>query len=210
MMSGGFMRMGTCTDYQLRCGGQMNFSDLVLARQSVRRYADLPVSAEHIDAIVEVIRLAPSASNSQPWTVIVVDEPGLRRRIAEATFSRTVSFNRFALDAPVLLVLTMERPRLLTQVAGWLKKREFPLIDIGIAAEHACLQATDLGLGSCIIGWFDEKRIKSALGVPRSNRIPLVLTIGHPAEDDALRPKRRKAVAAMCGRNRYPGTTEQR
>jgi nitroreductase len=181
----------------------MNFSDLIKARQSVRSYADRPVEKEMRDMLVEAVRLAPSASNAQPWKLIMVDDPELRGEIARATFSPAISFNRFVPQAPLIAVLTIERTRTITQIGGWLKEREFPLIDIGIAAEHLCLQAADLGLGTCMIGWFNEKKIKKLLAIPRGIRIGLLVTIGYPSEDYPIRPKVRKDVDGMAGYNRY-------
>jgi nitroreductase len=182
----------------------MDFSELARVRQSVRRYQDRPVEPEKLQAIVEAFRVAPSASNSQPWTLIIVDDRPLKDKVARATFSPTITFNRFAPEAPVIAVLTVEKPRLITQIGGWMKQREFPLIDIGIAAEHFCLQATDLGLGTCILGWFDEKVIKQLLNIPRSTRVALLITLGYAVEGYPLRPKVRKDVHAMCRYNAYP------
>jgi nitroreductase len=185
------------------CFDTMEFSELITIRQSVRKYQDKPVEQEKLQQLIEAVRLAPSASNSQPWKLILVDDPELKDQIARATFSKAISFNKFAPEAPVLAVLTIEKPRLITQIGGWLKKREFPLIDIGIAAAHFCLQAAELGLGTCMIGWFDEKRIKKLLHIPRTTRIGLVITLGYTAEGYQLRQKIRKDVAVMSHVNRY-------
>ncbi len=181
----------------------MDFAELVRTRQSVRRYQDRPVEPEKLRAIVESFRLSPSASNSQPWTLVIVDEPGLREKVARATFSTAVSFNQFALEAPVIAVLTIEKPRVITQIGGWLKEREFSLIDIGIAAEHFCLQAADLRLGTCMLGWFDEKAIKRLLRIPRSTRVGLLITLGYAARGYPLRPKIRKETDAVSRFNTY-------
>lgn len=181
----------------------MNFSELVRARQSVRSYQERPVEPEKLQAIVESVRLAPSASNSQPWTLIIVDEPSLKDKVARATFTRTVSFNQFSLEAPVIAVLTMEKPRVITQIGGWLKKKEFPLIDIGVAAEHFCLQAADLGLGTCMMGWFDEKVIRQLLNIPQSTRVALLITLGYAVEGYPVRSKIRKDTNAMSHYNAY-------
>lgn len=181
----------------------MQFSDLVKVRQSVRAYKNMPVEAEKLNTVLEAFRLAPSASNSQPWKVVVVDEPELKNRIAQATFSVAVPLNKFTLTAPVILVVTIERMRLITQVSAWLKKREFNLIDIGIAAEHACLQAAELGLGSCIIGWFDENPIKELLNIPRRTRIGLLITLGYTADGYVLRQKNRKDFHEIFNFNKY-------
>ena len=181
----------------------MDFVQLLKERQSVRSYADRTVEKEKLDLLVEAVRLAPSASNAQPWKLIMVDEPALRGEIAQATFSPTISFNRFAPQAPVIAVLTIERTRTITQIGGWLKDREYQLIDIGIAAEHLCLQAAELGLGTCMIGWFNEKKVKKLLGVPRGIRIGLLITIGYPSDGYPIRPKVRKEAGQMTGYNAY-------
>lgn len=181
----------------------MDFSDLIKFRQSVRNYGDRPVESEKLELLVESVRLAPSASNAQPWKLIIVDDPVLRDAVARATFSTAISFNHFVPQAPVIAVLTVEKTKTITQIGGWMKNREFPLIDIGIAAEHFCLQAADLGLGTCMIGWFDEKAIKKILGIPRGTRIGLLVTLGYPADGYPLRPKSRKEVEKMSGRNGY-------
>ena len=181
----------------------MSFSELVRTRQSVRSYQERPVEPDKVQAIVESVRLAPSASNSQPWTLIIVDEPLLKDKVARATFSSAISFNQFSLEAPVIAVLTIEKPKVITQIGGWVKQREFPLIDVGIAAEHFCLQAADLGLGTCIVGWFDEKVIKRLLNIPRSTRVALLITLGYAAEGYPLRPKKRKDTDAMSSYNAY-------
>jgi nitroreductase len=181
----------------------MTFSELVKTRQSVRSYQGRPVEVEKIQAIVESVRVAPSASNSQPWTLIIVDEPALKDKVARATFSNTISFNRFTLEAPVIAVLTIEKTKVITQIGGWLKQREFPLIDIGIAAEHFCLQAADLGLGTCMVGWFDEKVIKQLLNIPRSTRVALLITLGYAVEGYPLRSKIRKDTNTMSRHNAY-------
>ena len=139
---------------------KMEFTELIKIRQSVRKYQDKPVEKEKIEKIIEAVRLAPSASNSQPWKLIIVDDPDLKEKIANATYSQTISFNKFVPQAPVLAVLVIEKPKLITQIGGRIKNREFPLIDIGIAAEHFCLQAAELDLGTCMLGWFDEKTMK--------------------------------------------------
>ena len=180
----------------------MDFSQLITVRQSVRKYANRPVPEETLDRLVEAVRLSPSASNSQPWRLILVTDPALRDRVARATFSRLVSFNRFAVQVPVLAVLVVEKPKVITQIGGRLKDRDFPLIDIGIAASHFCLQAADLGLGTCMLGWFDEAVIRELLHIPASRRIGLVITLGYAAEAQ-IRPKQRKSTSRMCSRNSY-------
>lgn len=181
----------------------MDFSELIKIRQSVRRYSDKPVEKEKIEKCLEAARLAPSASNSQPWKYIVVDEEELKNKVAEATFDKVVKFNKFALQAPVIIVVVLEKPKLVTQMGIEIKKREWPLIDIGISTEHFCLQAAELGLGTCMIGWFNQKRIQKLLNIPKNKTIGLLITLGYAPDDYALRKKIRKEKSEVIGHNKY-------
>ena len=182
---------------------KMEFAELMRTRQSDRSYLNKPVERWKLEKLIEAVRLSPSASNSQPWKLILIDDPLLKEDVAKSTFSKVISFNKFAPQAPVLAVLTLEKPKIITQIGGRLKDREFPLIDIGIAAAHFCLQATELGLGTCMIGWFDEERIKELLKIPDKTRIGLVLTLGYSNAE--LRQKVRKTPEQMSSFNTYAG-----
>jgi nitroreductase len=181
----------------------MHFSELINRRQSVRAYKDQPVEQEKLDHLVEAVRLAPSASNSQPWKLILVTDPVLKNQVARATYSTLVAFNKFVPQAPVIAVLVIEKPKVITQIGAKLKDREFSLIDIGIAAAHFCLQATELGLGTCMLGWFDEAAVQRLLNIPSHKRIGLLISLGYPAPEDRLRPKIRKTRQTMSGYNGY-------
>ncbi len=181
----------------------MTFEALIKQRQSVRRYQDKPVEREKIGKIIEAVHLAPSACNSQPWKLIIVDEPKLKEQVARATFNDIISFNRFALEAPVIAVLVIEKARLIAQIGGSIKNQEYPQYDIGIAAAHFCLQAAELGLGTCMIGWFNEKKIKKLLNIPGKLKIGLVISMGYAPDDYKQRKKIRKPVETICGFNGY-------
>ncbi len=181
----------------------MTFKELIKLRQSVRKYQAKPVEREKLQQLIEAVQIAPSASNSQPWKLIIVDEPELKDKVANATFSKLVRFNKFAHQAPVMAVLVIEKPKVITQIGGSVKNREFPLIDIGIASEHFCLQAAELGLGTCMMGWFNEKKIKQLLNIPKKKRIGLVITLGYSPDDYKQREKIRKASKEMSSFNSY-------
>jgi nitroreductase len=180
----------------------MKFLDLVKTRQSVRKYLDKPVERKKIERCLEAARLAPSASNSQPWSFILVDDPKLKEAVAKETFSQLISFNRFSLQAPVLIILISERTGFLNKVAEAIKDKQFSLIDIGIAAEHLCLQAAEEGLGTCMLGWFNEKGVKKLLDIPQSKRVELIITMGYP-ESTEIRPKKRKSINQIINHNSY-------
>jgi nitroreductase len=181
----------------------MSVEEAIRVRRSVRQYQQKAVEPEKLEALIEAVRLAASASNSQPWKLILVDDQVIRKQVALATFSDMVAFNKFALEAPVIAVLTVEPHAIITQIGGWLKKRPYYLIDIGIAAAQFCLRATELGLGTCMLGWFDEAAIKRILHVPRGTRIGLVITLGYGEEPPAVHAKTRKAASEMSSRNQY-------
>lgn len=179
-----------------------NFLELVNKRQSDRGYKDIPVEAEKLERCLESVRLAPSASNSQPWTFIVINEAELREKVARATFSNTVKFNKFTLEAPILIAVVTEKSKLLSQMGNFLKNQQYNLIDIGIAIENFSLQAADEGLGTCIMGWFDEKKIKNLLNVPDRKRINIMMSLGYSSEE-TTREKIRKPMEKIVKYNSY-------
>jgi len=180
-----------------------NFLSLIKTRQSVRKYIDRPVEPEKLHRCLEAARLAPSASNGQPWRFVVVNDPELVKKVAGETAGPLASFNNFVPQAPVIIVIVVEKMKTITQLGAYLKEREFPLLDIGIAAEHFCLQAAEEGLGSCMVGWFNEKPIKQLLNIPKKKRIGLLITIGYAPEGYLLREKRRKSFEEVVGFNTY-------
>lgn len=181
----------------------MTIKELINQRQSVRKYTDKPVERQKIDQLIEAVHLSPSACNSQPWRLIIVDEPELKNKVAAATFSATVAFNKFTREAPVIAVLVIEKATLIAQIGGSIKNQEYPMYDIGIAAAHFCLQATELGLGTCMIGWFDETKIKQLLKIPPKRKVGLLITLGYPPEGYKLRKKIRKPIEGICRFNTY-------
>ena len=106
----------------------MTFNELINQRQSVRKYQEKPVEHEKIEKIIEAVHVAPSACNSQPWKLIIVDDPELKNEVARATFSKTISFNKFAIQAPVVAVLVIEKAKLIAQIGGSIKNMEYPNI----------------------------------------------------------------------------------
>jgi nitroreductase len=180
----------------------VTFLDLVRCRESVRRYQDRPVEREKIELCLEAARLAPSTSNSQPWRFIVVDEPDLRAKVAAAAVAPFRAFNTFTDQVPVLVALMVDRANLEVRTGRLLRRFNYSLIDIGIAAEHFCLQAAELGLGTCVLGWFDEKTVKRLLRAPPYRRMYLLIALGYP-QDDRARPKKRKTLDQIRSYNRY-------
>jgi nitroreductase len=179
----------------------MNFLELVKLRQSSRKYSPRPVEREKIQRCIEAARLAPSASNSQPWNFVVVDEPELCGKVAKETYNAVIQFNRFVAQAPVIVAIVMKKPPLLTQIGGRIRNKDFYLIDTGIAAEHFCLQAAEEGLGTCMLGWFNEKNVQRLLNIPKNRRIGLLITLGY--SESRLREKTRKPINDILKYNSY-------
>lgn len=178
------------------------FQLLVTNRQSDRGYTNQPIEKDKLERILEAARLSPSACNAQPWKFIVVDEPNLKNKIADTTSSKVLGMNHFTKQAPVHIVIVMEGANFTSNFGSLVKRKHFPLIDIGIAAEHICLAATAEGLGSCMIGWFDEPAVKKLLNIPKNKRPILVITLGYP-EKSETREKRRKSINELVSHNKY-------
>jgi nitroreductase len=181
----------------------MEFLDLVKKRQSDRKYLPGAVEREKLERCLETARLAPSASNGQPWKFVVVDDPELVRKVAHQTYGPMMSFNKFATQAPVIVAIVIEKMKVITQIGGYMKDKEYALFDIGIAAEHFCLQAAAEGLGSCMLGWFNEKPIKDLLKIPSAKRLSLLITVGYLPEGSRTREKKRKSWDEVVSYNRY-------
>ena len=174
---------------------------LMKNRQSERKYIDRPVEREKIERITEAGRLSPSACNGQPWHFVVVDEPALCNEVAAATESVVLRMNSFVREAPVLIVVVREKSNFNSRAGDLIKQKDYSLIDIGIATASMVYQATAEGLGTCIIGWVDDRRIRKALGIPSSKKVELVISVGYT--ENRLREKSRKPPGNVITFNKY-------
>lgn len=180
----------------------MNFLEFVSTRQSVRAFdTSRPVEREKIERIIEAARLSPSACNSQPWHIVVVDEPELKNKVADATSARALGMNHFTKQAPVHLVLVEEKVNLSSGVGGWVKQKDYAQMDLGVIAAHIVLAAHAEGLGSCILGWFNEPAMRELLSIPDSKRVWLDIAVGYSAQP--LRTKKRKSLEEVVSYNGY-------
>ena len=166
----------------------MNFMQIAEVRQSCRSYDSAKnVEQEKLDAILQAARLAPSACNGQPYKITVCTGDTAK---AVAAACSGVGLNKFAPQAPVQLVIS-EMPYVKSAALGAkLKKNDYRSIDIGIVAAYITAEAAAQGLGSCILGWLDDGKIRDicALEYP----VRLVITLGYATEGDKLRTKKRK------------------
>ena len=175
--------------------------DLIISRQSDRKYSDRKVEKDKLDRIVEAGRMSPSACNAQPWKLVVVDDSQLVLRVAEAASAKLIGMNSFVAQAPVIIVIVREKANMSSKVGATIKNKDYSLFDIGIATENICLQAEAEGIGSCIIGWFDEKMIRKLLSIPKSKRVELLITLGYSISEK--REKRRKPFDEVVSFNKY-------
>lgn len=161
------------------------FGSLVTARFSCRAYRTDTVPREAVEQILDAARLAPSACNQQPWRFAVATEDALRAQLLDEGLLPGLGMT-WAANAPVILVLGMKKSLITHRVAPLLSKVEYPLLDLGIAGEHAILQATELGLGTCWIGWIRPKEVRRIVGWPADILPQALITVGWPAS----RPQR--------------------
>ena len=171
----------------------MNFTEIAKNRQSCRKYdPNREVESEKIDAILESARLAPSACNGQPYhlTVCTGETAAL---VAKATTEK--GMNKFAPDAKVLIVISEENYVPTAALGSKVMKNDYRSIDIGIVSAYITAEAAAQGLGTCILGWFNEKKIKEATGIDKTVR--LVITLGYPHETDILRERKRKDLKKL-------------
>lgn len=177
------------------------FLELVGKRQSDRAFLDRTVEPDKLNRILEAARLSPSACNAQPWKMIVLTDPEKRFSVADAATSNVLSMNHFSKQAPVQIVLVEEQANFTSKVGGWIKNKHYPHLDLGILASHICLAAADEGLGSCMLGWCDEKKVRKVLNIPASKRVMLVILIGYSAQE--VRVKKRKLMEDVVCREMY-------
>lgn len=180
----------------------MNFFDLVNKRESVRGYLDKEVEKEKILKIIEAARVAPSACNAQPWKFVVANDKNLVRKIAENLYDPMIGINKFALTSPVFIVVVGEKRNLTSKMGELIKKKDYTSMDIGIASEHLCLAATELGLGTCMMGWFKEQNIKKLIDVPANKEIHLIISLGY-YDEKVTKRKIRKNIDEIYSFNKY-------
>ena len=171
----------------------MNFLEIAQQRQSCRSYDPArEVEPEKLEALLEATRLAPSACNGQPWHLTVCTGEKAKE-VAKATMG--MGMNKFAADAPVLIVISEEPYVKSAAVGAKLKKNDYRSMDIGIAVAYFTAEATAQGLSTCILGWLDDEKLRTLCHLKHPVR--LVITLGYAKEGDKLREKKRKDLDAL-------------
>lgn len=171
----------------------MNFMEIANTRQSCRSYdPNREVEQQKLEAVMEAARLAPSACNGQPYHFTVCSGE-TAKEVAKATMS--MGMNKFAAQAPVLIVVSEEDYVKSAAVGAKLKHNDYRSMDIGIAVAYLTAEAAAQGLGTCILGWLDDEKIRKICNL--SQPVRLVITVGYPGEGDKLRQKKRKAAGEL-------------
>ena len=170
-------------------------------RYSCRAYDSRPVSEGDLTAICEAARLAPSACNSQTWRFVVIRNRNLISRICDEAM-RPVIRNQWMKEAPVFIAGCSKLDIVANRIGSAVTGIEYYQIDLGIAMEHMVLKATELGLGTCWIGWFREEKIKEILGIPGSIRVTALLAVGYPG-NEASAKRKRKSLEEIVFRDKW-------
>lgn len=167
------------------------FQKILGGRRSIRRYLPTPVEPEKLRACLEAARVAPSAHNAQPWRFIVIDDPALKDLVAAHAFTGLYKTSRFAAAAPVLLVFLVRRTFVAHHLGGRFQRVPYHFVDIGIAGEHIALQAEELGLSTCWMGWFDHGQVRRTLKMPRKFKVVALMPLGYAEKRPTREPPRR-------------------
>ncbi len=167
----------------------MNFTEIAQNRYSCRSYdPEKMVEDEKIKAILESAILSPSACNSQPYHFTVC-KGEKAKEVANAT--QSMGMNKFASDAPVMIVISEDNYNKTASLGAKVKGNDYRSIDIGIATAYLTAEASAQGLGTCILGWFDDKKIRKICGLQNPAR--LVVCLGYAKEGSKVPTKKRKA-----------------
>ena len=156
----------------------MTVLETIRKRYSCRAYQQKSIEPDKLDTILEAARLAPSARNMQDWRFVVVTDSQIKRQVAETT-------NRPDVFAKAGAIIAACSNSDYVMRCG----QAIAPIDVAIALEHICLQATDLGLGTCWIGSFDPEKVRSILDIPADIEVIELMAVGYPA-DSKPEPKR--------------------
>ena len=173
----------------------MDFFQLITVRESCRNYTGEAVPREKLEAILNAARMAPSACNSQPWSFVIADSPDATRHAAECV--QEGGANRFTDKAPAFIIVLEEHAKLSPRIADKMDSQHFAQIDIGLVTAHICLAASALGLGTCIMGLFNEEKTKSYFNIPADKRVRLIISVGYSADQEP-RKKSRKTLEEIA------------
>lgn len=173
----------------------METLEAIRTRRSVRRFSDQPVEPEKLQAVLEALQQAPSWSNKQCWSLVVVQDQEVRTKISDLSFVESFfatygyksnPAQKALAQAPIVIVACTDPHQ-----SGELYGQQYYMADMGIATENLMLAAHDQGLGSVFVGVFDEERLKELLAIPPHIRIVGLFPLGYPAGEAKGGPPRK-------------------
>ena len=170
----------------------MNFFDVIKTRNSIRKYIDKPVAPEKIEQIMTAAQLAPSWKNGQCWKFVLVTDPEQKKSLIRCTSV----FNQSWMGTEYAIIVACADPAR----SGFRNDQHYYLVDAAIAMEHLILAATELGLGTCWIGGFEEAKAKKVLAIPDNYRVVAMTALGYPAEKEGFIGKVTKSVVKSYNR----------
>jgi len=180
----------------------LRLDDVIRRRKSVRMYDQREVNESLLKEIVASARFAPSACNAQPWRFVVVTDREKVRLIFEESLGGIVS-NRWARTAPVYIVACMRKSLLIHKVGAGLKGIPYHFLDMGAAIEHVLLKATELGLGTCWIGWFNKRAVRKILSIPKDVYVVSLITIGYEFQESQEKRKEKRELNEILFLNQF-------
>lgn len=160
----------------------MDFDELIRKRYSVRAYKDTPVEHDKLQKILEAGRIAPTAANQQPFSIIVVHTAGCQDQL------RQIYKQDWFSQAPLVLCVCGIPSQ------AWVRRdgASYLHVDAAIVMDHMILEATNLGFGTCWIAAFDALAARKVLELPEGVEPLLFTPLGYPA--DQLVEKERKSL----------------
>jgi nitroreductase len=179
-------------------------------RRSVRQFSPQKIEHEKLSRILEAARLAPSSCNSQSWHFVVIDDPEIIKKIPQQVALGDQMIVKWLKEAPCVIAGCYTKA-ILHQISRVFDHNNH-LIDISIAMTHICLTATELGIGSCFVGWFHTKKLKKLLKLPARYEIATLLVLGYPSEGSdeqgiaGIKARPRKKFDEIVSLNRYGNT----
>lgn len=174
----------------------MNAVDCITTRRSIRKYKPDPIDHSLIDSIVSIASYSPSWKNTQISHYIAIEDSSILNKIVnEFTLEHNSNIIK---QAPMLIALVFEKG-----ICGFnrdgsyttQKGDRWQMFDAGVAAQTFCLAAQEKGLGTLIMGIFDEEGITKLLGLPETQELAALIAVGYP--DEEPNPPKRKSVEEL-------------
>lgn len=154
-------------------GEDMDVVEAIRDRRSIRKWSDRPLERETLEDLLDSARLAPSGHNGQRWEIIAVTE---RSRLRELV---PLCNNQGHVGEAGAFLFVISDPD-----AKWIH------VDPAIALDHITLRAREMGLGTCWIGSFNERRMRTFLAIPDDRIAVIGMTVGYPGEEPEPRSRR--------------------